>query len=571
MLNKRLFIFFLISLFSFSPRIFAAIPPVSQQASGQEGLSEQQERERQLNEKVQQPLPKVENAPVAPTQPQAANNAKTLITKIIVTGNTILPPSEINSIIKPFEGKELTVTDMQKVADLITDAFRKKGFITTRAIIPPQKVVNNTLVLNVVLGLMGELDVRGNHYFRKSLFTKRVTLKKGEPFNYNKLRSDLYNINQYPDRNVKTVLTPGQNPGETDVLFNVKDQLPIHVGFSYDTFGSRYLERAHYSGTATDDNLLGFDDILTFQYQQAEREAYKLESIRYLVPLTNTTQFGIYSTRNQIQLQKEFRPLDDRGKSDVYGGFVNQTLYNEPELKIVASLGFDYKDVFNFILGSESSRDLERVAKASFNVDYTDGFNGRNIFNNEIDNGIPDIMGGSMGVDPNSSVPGAGDKFTKDVVDYLRLQRLPLDSTLLLKAEGQFASHVLNATEQFQLGGINNVRGFDPGTAVGDNGQSATAELGFPVYGIPKDLQIPYSTAKLYDALRLATFFDWGHVTSREPAGLPKQETLNSYGCGVRVTLPEDFFFRVDFSWPVTALPGSNRDEHTLLQVSKQF
>jgi len=240
-------------------------------------------------------------------------------------------------------------------------------------------------------------------------------------------------------------------------------------------------------------------------------------------------------------------------------------------LKVVANLGFDYKDVYNFLLGLQSSRDLERVVKAGINVDYTDGLNGRNIFNNEIDNGIPDIMGGSMGVDPNSSVQGAGDKFTKDVVDYLRLQRLPFDSTLLLKAEGQFASHVLNATEQFQLGGITNVRGFDPGSAVGDNGQSATAEFGFPVYGIPKDLQIPFSSAKLYDALRLATFFDWGHVTLREPAGLPKQETLDSYGCGVRLTLPEDFFLRLDFSWPVSALPGSNRYEHTLLQVSKQF
>ena len=81
-------------------------------------------------------------------------------------------------------------------------------------------------------------------------------------------------------------------------------------------------------------------------------------------------------------------------------GLLIKLLYNEPDLKIVANLGFDYKDVFNFLLGSESSRDLERVAKASFNMDYTDSFYGRNIFNNEIDYGIPDIMGGSMGVDP---------------------------------------------------------------------------------------------------------------------------------------------------------------------------
>ena len=67
MLNKRLFILFLISLFCLPSQSFAAPPPpTSQQASGQTGLSEQQERERKLREKIEQPLPKVENAAGSP-------------------------------------------------------------------------------------------------------------------------------------------------------------------------------------------------------------------------------------------------------------------------------------------------------------------------------------------------------------------------------------------------------------------------------------------------------------------------------------------------------------------------
>ncbi len=96
---------------------------------------------------------------------------------------------------------------------------------------------------------------------------------------------------------------------------------------------------------------MGFDDILTFQYQRLKRDAYRLESFRYLVPVTNNTQVGFYSTRNQIQLQEQFKDTMARGKSDIYGGFVNQTLDNDPDLKIVADLGFDYKDVYNFLLG----------------------------------------------------------------------------------------------------------------------------------------------------------------------------------------------------------------------------
>ena len=574
MLRKRLSILFLIPLFCFSPRAFAATPPTSQQASGQTASSEQQERERKLREKIEKPLPKVENAPIVqPQQPPAAGNQKTLIKKIIVGGNTLLPQSEIDSIIKPFEGKELAVADMQKAADLITDAFRKKGFITTRAIIPPQKVLNYTLELKVIVGLMGNLDIRGNHYFKKKLFTERVTLKKGEPFNYYKLRSDLFNINQYPDRNVKAIITPGQEPGETDVLLDVKDHLPIHVSFSFDNFGSKYLGKNRFTGIATDNNLLGFDDILTFQYQiSQEHSAYKLESFRYLAPVTNNTQVGIYSTRNQIELQGQFKDTKARGKSAIYGAFINQTLVNDPDLKIVANLGFDYKDIFNFLLGVESSRDIERVAKTSFNVDYTDSFYGRNIVNDDLEVGIPDMWGGNRSVDTRSSVLGSGGKFIKDIFDYLRLQTLPFDSTLLIKGEAQFASRTLDATEQYQLGGIANIRGFAPGEAVGDNGQSATAELGLPVYGIPKNLQVPFSSAKLYDALRLAAFYDWGRVTVRVPqSGQFKDRVLDSYGCGIRLTLPENFFFRVDFAWPVTGKPSDGRNEHTWVQVTKQF
>src|SRR5262249_47633762 len=153
----------------------------------------------------------------------------------------------------------------------------------------------------------------------------------------------------------------------------------IHVSFSYDDYGSPFLGRDRYQGTVTDNNLLGFDDSLTFQYQASTREdAYRLESFRYLVPVTTNTQVGFYSTRNQIELQEQFRALLARGKSDIYGGFVNQTLVNRPDLKVVANLGFDYKDVYNFLLDIESSRDIERVAKTGFEVDYTDSYWGRN-------------------------------------------------------------------------------------------------------------------------------------------------------------------------------------------------
>lgn len=570
------YILHLILVFAFATTALAQVP-AQQQASGQEALRQQQEQDKKLRETLQQPKAQgtVVEQPVVETQePEAADTTKVLINTITVSGNAILSQDEITKVTTPFEGKELSVRDMQKVADLVTDVYRKKGFITTRAILPPQQVTNNTLELNIVQGLMGNLEVKGNRYFKKSLFTKRVSLKKGEPFNYDKLRNDLNAINQFPDRNVKTVITPGQEPGQTDVVFDVKDRLPIHVGFSYDNFASKYIGKNRYTGTVTDNNLLGFDDILTFQYQTAEMNAFRLTSLRYLAPVSKNTEVGFFVAQNQIELQEEFQDLQARGKSKLYSAFVNQTLLNEQNLKVVANAGFDYKDVFNYQLGVESSRDRLRVVKTGINVDYADQFNGRNIFNNEIAFGIPNIMGGMRDVDPRSSraQSGSGALFTKDIVDLLRLQRMPFDSSLLLKSQFQFSGNVLPATEQFQLGGITNIRGFAPGEAVGDNGQSFTTELSLPLYMVPKSIPIPFSKAKLYDAVRFSGFYDWGSVQLRNPqAGEFKSRFIDSLGCGLRVNLPEDFFLRVDFAWGLNGTPSDGKDEHTWMQITKEF
>jgi hemolysin activation/secretion protein len=549
--------------------------PAAQQASGQESLRQLQENDQKFREKLEHKRINAEqdSNTTTETAEQIPEGEKALITTIHVTNNTILSNEEINKITYPFEGQTMSLRDMQKVADLITDKYRSKGFITSRAVLPPQQVVNNTLEIQIVEGVMGSLEVRGNRYFKKGLFLKRVSLKQGKIFNYNKLRNDLNTINQYPDRNVKTVITPGKESGQTDVVLEVKDRLPIHMGMMYDNYGSRYIGKSRFTGTLTHNNLLGFDDILTLQYQGTNAAHYQLVFLRYLVPITKFTEMGVYTANNKIELGKEFAALEARGKSKVYGVFVNQTLLNEQTLKIVANAGFDYKDVFNFIFENiETSRDRLRIAKLGFNVDYADAWGGRNIFNNEIDFGIPDIMSGLHKVDSRSSRAGAGGQFTKDIVDFLRLQRLPLETAFLFKSQAQFSSTVLPATEQYQLGGIANLRGFASGEAVGDSGQTITTELSVPLYLIPHSTPVPFSKAKLYDSLRTVFFYDWGHVSLRNPLpGETQDHSLSDIGVGLRLNLPENLSVRLDFAWPVSGKPSDDHNEHTWLQVKKDF
>lgn len=572
---KLIYLLFLALSLSLGTLCLAA-PPPEQEASGQERMRQLQEQEKRLRERIEEEKPKLEIEKKLPEvePPPTPSEQKVLIRKINVTGATLLTEKEIKDITLPFENKEVTMREIQKVADLITDAYRQKGYITSRAYLPPQKIEGGILEVRVLEGLMGDVEVKGNKYFKTSLLKKKIALKKGEPFNYRKFQAGLTKINQYPDRNAKAVLVPGKEPGTTDVVLEVKDNLPVHIGFTVDNFGSRYIDKDRYLTTLKHNNLLGFDDILTLRYQIANTEMYRLTSLRYLFPLNEVTEIGFFAARTKLSLGKEYEDLSARGKSRLYSLYLTRHLMDKENLSLSLNLGFDYKDIINFQLGDETSRDRLRIIKAGLDLDLSDKF-GRTIISNEIAYGIPKIMQGLEKVDTRSSRTGAGGKFVKDTINILRLQRLPFSSTLFLKSQTQFSPYILPAAEQFQVGGIANVRGYPPAEFVGDKGCSATAELSMPLFFVPKaikDLKVPFSKGRLYDTFRIVTFYDWGYVRLHRPlAGEEKERTIRGAGCGIRINLPENFSARVDFAWPLDKKPSDGDNFRTWFEVSKEF
>ena len=532
-------------------------------------MEEQQKKLRETIERETVPPKIEEEKPAEPTAP--AGGEKVLLKNINVTGITLLSRQEIENVTAPFKEKESTLREMQKITQAVTDAYRKKGYITSRAVLPPQRVENNTLEIHVIEGKTGEIKVEGNRYFKTSLITKRLRLKQGDIFDYNLLQKSLVKLNEYPDRKVRAVLAPGKKTGLTDVLLKVEDRLPIHLGLSFDNYASRYVRKNRYQGTLTDNNLLGFDDILTFQYQTADDKEYQLNSVRYLFPVNDSTQFGLFGARTDLHLGEEFTDLKVRGKSRLYSAFLDQNLFKTNDVTLKLNLGFDYKDVFNFQLNNESSRDRLRVAKVGLNFDMSDKW-GRTILNNETGFGIPNIMGGSKSKDSRSSRQGAGGEFIKDTIDFLRLQKMPFDSTLLLKSQFQMTSRVLPSVEQLQLGGIVNVRGYPPGEVAGDYGQTVTGEWTFPVYFIPKKFKLPFLKTNVYDAVKIAAFYDWGRIKLRNTGiGERKVQSLKSVGTGIRVDLPKNFSVRVDTAWALDQNPSDADPVRTWIKVVKEF
>jgi hemolysin activation/secretion protein len=540
------------------------------------------EKEKTLREKIEKKKeePKIEEPQVQETTPSASQE-KTLVKQITVTGVTILKQKDIDAITSTYTNKELYMRDMQKMADMITDAYRKKGYITSRAYLPPQKIQNGVLEVRVVEGITGDINIKGNRYFKTALLRNKIILKKGEPFQYETLKKGLSRINEQPDRNAKAVLAPGQEPGATDVAIEVKDKLPIHAGLTYDDYASRFLDRDRLKATISHNNLLGFEDIFTLQYQLTEAENYTLLSANYLLPVTENLNLGIFAASSKLKLGRDYEDLNARGKSRYYSIFATQSLFTKENTSLKLNVGFDYKDIFNFQMGQEISRDRMRVAKLGLEFDASDKY-GRTLFTNEVDVGIPDFMAGlkakDSAVDENPSKgiggsrDGSGGKFIKHILNLVRLQRMPWDNILYWKTQSQITSNILTAAEQFQIGGIPNVRGYPAAEAVGDRGFSSTIAWSIPFYFIPKSVMVPYSKARLYDSIRLVTFYDWATARLRKPAaGEEKDKTLRSAGYGIRIMLPENFSVRIEFAWPLDNIPSDGQHLHSWTEISKSF
>ncbi len=289
------------------------------------------------------------------------------------------------------------------------------------------------------------------------------------------------------------------------------------------------------------------------------------------MPLFNGLKAGFYVNRSRLTLGKEYTDLNVRGKSKLYSFYLIKSLMDTDNLDINLNAGFDYKDIYNFQMDEMQSRDRERIAKVGFDTDMTDKY-GRTLLTYEIDCGIPNIMGGMKTHDGFASRDGSGGKFVKNIWNILRLQRMPFNSTFLAKAQIQYTPYILTAAEQYQIGGIANVRGYPAAELVGDNGYAMTYEWSCPIYLLSKKIMIPFTKEKVYDRLRFVTFWDWANVVSRRTQ--PGERTTNTrsgVGFGVRFNLPERLTFRVEAAWPLSAKPSDNSNCHVWNEVSISF
>ncbi len=530
----------------FCGSVFAQNPPPGSDAGAQAqryktGVDE--EKKRLEFKKPKTPDIMVEEEARKPV----AAGATFVLKKIMISGATVFNPEDFFSIYKPLIGQVVSFSDLDNVIALIKVKYKDNGYLTTTVYLPEQEIKDGVVEIRVVEGKMGELKIEDNRWTLNSLIERFFHSKKNEILSLKTLERDILRLNKRPDFDVKTVISPGKEPGTSDIILKIDDQNPNHIGAGYDNQGTRLAGKLRNSLSLRSSNLSGRGDTMFLNSTYSSLSFG--QSLVYELPLdTHGTELGFEYTYYKMRLGKEYKDSDIRGKTFIYTPYLTKELFLSETFEGYAHLGMEIKCIRKTQDEIVSSDDQLRMPYLSFDFSNTDSY-GSTSFSPRTTFSTQDFLGASSRNHPTTSRIGTGGFFVKYEQDLSRVQKMPWGTYLLLKSAFQIASHTLPSSEQIQFGGANSVRGYPEGDYLADTGGSLSMDWVFPMFLIPSTWALSGSTSSLRDTIQGVVFVDMGGGQLKKvlPGERPNK-FLASVGGGLRVRVVKNLYLRLDWA-----------------------
>ena len=80
----------------------------------------------------------------------AKSTDKFLLKQVQFDASQILTPDQLRAAVRPYEGKTVTLADLDTLVASLNQTYKGLGYITAIAALPPQKVVNGTVRIQLV-------------------------------------------------------------------------------------------------------------------------------------------------------------------------------------------------------------------------------------------------------------------------------------------------------------------------------------------------------------------------------------------------------------------------------------
>lgn len=145
-----------------------------------------------------------------------------------IEGNYGVLPPEKFGVLSNYTGT-VDFTRVREGLGVLQLLYRDLGFVTVSVTLPKQKLTNGVVQVKVVEGKLADIRITGNlHYSRANVLRALPSLDTNILLNTKWFQPELDRANQNQDRQIYPVISPGLEPGTSDLTLQVKDRLPLH-------------------------------------------------------------------------------------------------------------------------------------------------------------------------------------------------------------------------------------------------------------------------------------------------------------------------------------------------------
>jgi hemolysin activation/secretion protein len=493
----------------------------------------------------------------APQESPAVDRSISIsINQIKFNGNTVYSDEQLQSFCSDLIGKRITFEEIRKTTELITSFYRENGYLTSFAYLPPQTIEEGIIEIRIFEGKIGNINISGNKRTKTSYIKNRIfeenNIETKNIFNINNLKKSAEQINTNPHLKSKITILQGKASETTDIIVNIKELLPLGLSVDWDNSGRDLIGNQKAGITTTLYNITGYGDDIYANTNLGSRNLGL--NTGYSIPVNKKgTELKLGYSLSKVNLGGLYKDDNIHGTSYNFDISLLQPLYKNERVIVNSFLTWDMRHSITTMGSSNQTyKNYElRVLRAGLNSALFDNY-GRWSSSLITSAGLP-----VWGAKDNDNYGEGSSKFVKINANISRIHRLPFDTTGIIKLSSQFTNTPLQTAEQYQVGGVHSVRGFEEGLILGDNGYTASVELRHNLPFLPEKLSIPLSKERnlklpLKNRIQIAGFYDQGYTRGLQQ-GRNEHYTdfLQSIGWGFRVNIIKFINASVDFGIPV--------------------
>ncbi len=447
------------------------------------------------------------------------------VKKFIVEGENPLSEKVTQKILAPFLGKHTGILLLESAAEALEETLHDRHYSFHRVVIPPQKAKDGMIRLKVISFKLDKIVVEGNNHFTENnILASLPALCPGKTLNALSVARSLHVANEHPSKRVAAFIRDSEVPEHINARIESTDIRPQQLFSSIANTGTPATGRNRLSLGYQHSNLFDLDHIMTLSYTTSPDYMSQVQQygIHYRLPLYRfASGLSLFYSHSKVDQGTVADFFQVSGKGAFSGISFDHTLLPIDDYNHKITVGLqdrlfqNHTSFVGFPIGVD-------VRSRPFTLRYQGGWQktggsldfhmeyARNIASGRHNDNTAYIAS-RAGANRNFDLFRFGVDF-----DYT----LPKNWRLQCRLSGQQADEPLLSGEQFGLGGIRSVRGFEERESTGESGQQMNVEIWTPPI--------------VYD-IRLLAFTDAGrrHLENAL-AGQKSTDSLSSCGLGVR-------------------------------------